>query len=282
MQERKASVSMPDAPHKGHRERLRDRYDQTGADGFADYQLLELLLTYAIPRRDTNVIAHRLLDRFGSLTGVFRAETDRLSATEGIGGGAALFLHLLGDVYRRLSADALKGRGGKVALTSPLSAGRYALALMDGFGYETVLAVCLNSRREVLSRDVLQRGSLTEALVYPRTVAETALLKHAHSVLLIHNHPSGNPLPSPEDGVVTDAVRAALNSIGVQLADHLIVGDSFVYSFAAGVIMDIRGESVAMIAPEAFGAYRGEDAPPLKKVMEPYQTPVSTGSDTER
>ena len=152
---------MPDTPHQGHRERLRSRYARTGADGFADYQLLELLLTYAIPRKDTNDTAHRLMDRFGGLSGVLRAETAQLSTVEGVGEGTAVFLCMLGDLNRRLSVNELKNRGGRVALTSPLSAGKYALSVLSGLGCETVMTVCLNSRREVLCSDVLQKGSLT-------------------------------------------------------------------------------------------------------------------------
>ncbi|MEG1525053.1 MAG: JAB domain-containing protein [Clostridia bacterium] len=268
---RKGIFLMPDIPHTGHRERIRSRYAETGGDGFLDYQLLELLLTYSIPRRDTNELAHALLDRFGSLSGVLGAEVRQLMLVEGIGESTAIFLHLHGTLQERLALEKLNNARGRVALTTPLYAAQFARAKMRGFGYETVLATCLNSRREVLHTEILQRGSLTEAQVYPRAIAEIALLRRAHAVLLIHNHPSGNPSPSSEDADVTVGVRAALGSIGAQLMDHLIVGDPFVYSFSADVVLNLSDGALSAMRIDDFQASRANPPQPiLKKVMEQY------------
>lgn len=261
---------MSDSTHAGHRERIRRRYAEHGADSFADHELLELLLTYAILRKDTNALAHALLNRFGSLSGVLGAEINQLSLIEGIGPSVAVFLHLQGDLLQRISLSSLSDSHGRIALSNPLLAARYAVERMVGCGYETVVAVSLNSRKEVIFSDVLQRGSLTEAQVYPRTVAETALLRRAHSVVLIHNHPSGNPTPSNADREVTTAVRTALESLGIPLVDHMVVGGRFVYSFSADVLLDLSGEDATTLPLSDFPQHAGMERPPLRKVMEPY------------
>lgn len=257
-------------PHAGHRERIRARYAATGGEDFLDHEFLELLLSYAIPRRDTNILAHRLLERFGSLSQVLFADTGQLMSVEGIGQSAAVFLRMQGDLVRRLSLASLADARGKVKLNTPLAAAKYALARLHAHPYETILAACLNSRCEVTHSKTLQRGSLTEAPIYPRVIAETALLQHAHSVLLMHNHPSGNPAPSQEDIRTTEAVRAGLAGIGVRLSDHLIVGGALVYSFSANVCMDLSVEPPQALALEQLSqsAQGGKASPALLKVME--------------
>ncbi len=257
-------------PHAGHRERIRARYAATGGEGFQDHEFLELLLTYAIPRRDTNLLAHRLLERFGSLSQVFLAEVDQLKSVEGVGQSAAVFLKMQGDLVTRLSLASLADTRGRIKLNTPLAAAKYALARLRAYPYETILVACLNSRLEVIHSSALQRGSLTEAPIYPRVIAETALLQHAHSILLIHNHPSGNPAPSQEDAEATETVRVSLAGIGVRLNDHLIVGGALVYSFSTNVCIDLRADPPQALPLEQFSA-NGVPSPSssaLKKVME--------------
>ena len=261
---------MSDSQHIGHRARLRARYAAGGATGFADHELLELLLTFALPRRDTNGIAHALLDRFGSLSGVFAAPLPELTQVPGIGPTAAILLRLIGDLMDRGTLKSLENRKGRSVLSNPLASALYAVSSLRGYTSETVLAVCLNSRKEVLHCQVIQHGTLGEAQVYPRSVAEVALLRHAHSMLLIHNHPSGNPAPSGADGEVTAAVREALSVIGVQLIDHLVAAPPYVYSFSAGMVIDLSGEAPSTLELPELTAYLSEQKPALKKVMEPY------------
>ncbi len=262
---------MPDETHSGHRGRLRERYARGGAEGFLDHQFLELLLTYAIPRRDTNEIAHALLERFSSLEGVFGAEIAQLMLVEGIGESTAVFLRMQGDLFRRLLLRRASDARGNVRLNTPAAAAKYAAALFALHTYESVAVVCLNAKMIVSSSEPLQRGTLNEALIYPRNVAETALLRRAHGILLVHNHPSGDPSPSKEDAETTEAVRTALESVGVRLFDHMIVGGSNVYSFSAHAVIDTRGDGTAAFALEEFQARRSQPQPPLlKKVMESY------------
>ena len=271
------SNHMPSKPsdsiHAGHRERLRARYAESGADGFFDHELLQLLLTYAVPRKDTNGLAHLLLNHFGSLEQVFCADVEQLMSVDGIGQSTAVFLHLHGDLLQRLSLAKLADTRGRIKLNTPLSAAQYALARLHAQHYETVLAVCLNSRLEVIHVKTLQKGTLTEAPVYPRVIAETALLHHAHSIVLMHNHPSGNPAPSSEDAVTTEAVRAALSGIGVRLNDHLVVGGAFVYSFSAGVCLDLSATPPAVLTLEEYQSGTAKpSSPALLKVMEQFDS----------
>ncbi|MDO4572253.1 MAG: DNA repair protein RadC [Clostridia bacterium] len=255
--------------HEGHRQRLRQEYLAHGGEAMPDHRFLELLLTYAIPRRDVNEPAHRLLARFGSLEGVCNAETAQLLSVEGVGEAAAVFLSMQGELCRRLALGRLADARGRTQLNTPIKAARFALARLGRRAYESVELVCLNAKRRVEHVESLQRGVVAEASLYPRQIAETALLRRAHSVILLHNHPSGNPVPSPADRSATEAARAALAPVEVSLADHLIVGSGCVYSFAADAILELAGkEAVAMSIEDYESAAAARQA--LHRVMENY------------
>ncbi|HWR22166.1 MAG TPA: DNA repair protein RadC [Feifaniaceae bacterium] len=219
--------------HEGHRERLRERYSNTGIGAFTEHELLELLLTYAIPRRNTNELAHRLIDRFGSLAAVLSAEVAELTNIEGIGERAAVFLRLLGD-SAAFHAEAANRQKQRMRILSPADAANYALDLMRNERYESVYAVSLDNSMRLLHAERLTTGSLSEAPLYPRRVVESALMHRAAAILLLHNHPSGDPTPSSSDAEATKAVQKALNSIDIRLYDHLVVGEGGVYSFSRG------------------------------------------------
>jgi len=263
---------MPDSIHSGHRERIREQYRVHGAEAFLDHQFLELLLTYAIPRRDVNELAHLLLTRFGSLEGVVTAEVEQLRLVEGVGEGTAVFLRMQGDLFRRLRLRRLADARGGIRLTSPVEAARYAVSQLALHTYETVLAVCLNAKKAVQSCERILGGSLSEAQVYPRNIAEVALLRRAHGILLIHNHPSGDPAPSSADAETTESVRAALESIGVQLFDHIIVGGEHAYSFSTGAIIGVSGAEAEVFSLADFQRHQAQAAQSgkLLRVMEPY------------
>lgn len=266
----KSPLAKPDAPHAGHRERLRARYAEFGGDSFRDHELLELLLTYALPRRDTNELAHTLLLRFGSLEQVFFASVAQLTAVDGVGTSVAVFLHMQGDLVQRISLDKLADARGRIKLNTPLLAAQYAKTRLHAQPYETVLMACLNNRCEITHTETLQRGSLTEAPIYPRVIAEAALLHHAHSVLLMHNHPSGNPTPSSEDTAATEAVQTALSGIGARLSDHLIVGGAFVYSYSADVLIDLSSSKPQTLPLSDFASASAAPSETLLRVMEQY------------
>jgi DNA repair protein RadC len=218
--------------HEGHRQRLRERYVNTGLDGFQEHELLELLLTYAIPRRNTNDIAHSLIGRFGSLSSVLEADAAELASISGVGEYAAVFLRLIGDTARKAAkADPRQ----TPRLNTPAAAAAFAMDLLRAERYESVYVVSLDKNMRLLHAERLLTGTLTEAPLYPRRVVESALMHRAHSVLLLHNHPSGDASPSQSDAQATEAVKTALNSIDIRLFDHIVVGHNEAYSFSRGI-----------------------------------------------
>lgn len=261
--------------HGGHRQRLRDRYTQSGAAAFADHELLELLLTYAIPRRDVNDTAHALLLRFGSLENVLKASPTALQQVPGIGETAAVFLHLQHDVMQRILLQRFSDETGHIRLTTPLVSARYALELLHNQVTESAILICLNAQRVVLCVARIGDGTLAEAAVYPRTAAEMVLLHHAHSAILAHNHPSGSPLPSAADHETTEKVSAALSSLGVPLLDHLIVGRGSVYSSSSRQVVSFTGSEPVCCSAEEFQQFQTDSGRSLlSRVMEPYPETV--------
>ncbi|MBE6919430.1 MAG: DNA repair protein RadC [Ruminococcaceae bacterium] len=220
--------------HDGHRQRKKEQFLQHGLDGFADHEVLELLLYYAIPRRDTNEIAHRLVNAFGSLGGVFGASVEELSRVEGVGEQTALFLTLLPAAGQYA---ALEGRK-EIILNSVESVGRFFLQLLRGERREVLYQVCLDAKGKLLSYGRLSSGTTSMAPVSVREVVETALRCDASRVVLGHNHPSGVALPSEEDRQVTAQIRQALQTVSIDLVDHIVVADEdFVSMAASGMLL---------------------------------------------
>ena len=215
--------------HDGHREKMRQRFMTGGLDAFADHEILELLLYYAIPRRDTNPIAHALMERYGSLPAVLAAPMEDLKRTEGIGESAAVLLHLVPQVCRRAR---LAQVGEDQVLNSSERAGAYLLECFDGESREVIYQLCLDRKGKLLACKRLGAGSVASADLDVRRLVENAILTGASAVILAHNHPSGVALPSDGDYTATMRVRAALNAIGIELADHIIVADGDFVSMA--------------------------------------------------
>ena len=217
--------------HEGHRARIRASYCERGLNGMADHEVLELLLTYVIPRKDVNPIAHRLLQTFGTLSNVMSAAPQELMRVEGIGEQAALFLRLQFDVHRRLDVQAMQSARGAVRLMTPQEACRYALALSSDDRYETLRVISLDASMTVLHTDVLGVGSLTKVGFEPRRVIETALLHSARYVILTHNHPSGIPVPSADDIETAKMIQEVASKLEIDVRDQLILTNNAAYSF---------------------------------------------------
>ena len=208
--------------HDGHRGRLKQRFLENGLSGFTDIQVLELLLFYCIPRKDTNPIAHRLLAHFGSLSQVLEAPVEELQKVEGVGENAALFLHLTTEVSRFYLVD----RSSWLTILTTLDdCARYLIPFFFGRRNETVFLLCLDAKCKVLCCRELGEGSINSAGISVRKVVETALGVGATTVVLAHNHPSGVAVPSGDDIQTTRRVAAALAAVEVHLADHIIVAD---------------------------------------------------------
>ena len=225
---------MDNNPHKGHRQRVKKRFLTDGLDGFEDHQILELLLFYAIPMKDTNELAHRLIERFGSLAGVLDARPQDLCAVAGISENAGILLALLPALARRYQQQKVRD---KTLLNSTARAGEFAKALFTGRLYEAFYVICLDSQNRVNHAALLQEGTINEAPVYPRLIVETALRHQANSIILAHNHPGGSNRPSQADVNVTKNIRAATEAIAIAVVDHIIVAGEEYYSFAENGIL---------------------------------------------
>jgi len=208
--------------HKGHRERLKQRFLEEGLDNFTDIQVLELLLFYAIPQKDTNPIAHALLDRFGSLSQVLEASVKELKKVPGISDHSATLLSLVTQLARYYQVDCAQR---VECLTSLDACGAYLVPYFFGRSVETVFLLCLDAKCKVLCCKEVGEGSVNSANISVRKIVETALSANATTVILAHNHPSGVALPSPEDVQTTERIAAALKAVEVHLADHIVVAD---------------------------------------------------------
>ena len=209
---------------RGHRNRVRERYLNTGLDAFQDYEALELLLFYAIPRKDTKSTAKNLIARFGSLPAVLDATLEELTEA-GLSPNAAILLKLVPDMNRYYAVKT-DGAGQKVHSTS--DAGRILCAMFRHEQTESVRLLCLNAGGKVLKLALLNEGDINAVHFSVRKIVETALSAKAVSVILAHNHPGGTLTPSREDLDATKSAKAALSTVGIQLLDHLIIsGDSY-------------------------------------------------------
>ena len=215
--------------HQGHREKMRQRFLKSGLEGFADHEALELLLFYAIPRQDTNPIAHRLMERYGSLSAVLSAPAEDLKKVEGIGESAAVLLKAAGQIAQKARlSDATAQR----PLTDVEAVGAYLLERYAGETHEMLYELCLDQKGKLLACKRLSEGSASSAALDIRKVVENAILTSASAVILAHNHPSGIALPSDDDCAATTRAARALQTIGVTLADHIVVADDDFVSMA--------------------------------------------------
>ena len=208
--------------HAGHRKRLKERFRQEGLDSFDELHVLELLLFYCIPQKDTNLLAHELLDRFGSLPQVLEATAEELEKVPGVGEHVSTLLTLITDISRYYMVS--RSARFDVLLTNE-QCGDYLLPYFVGRRDETVFMLCLDAKCKVLCCKAVGRGSVNSAGVPVRRVVETALGVNATTVILAHNHPSGLAIPSSEDIITTRRIAIALDAVGIVLADHIVVAD---------------------------------------------------------
>lgn len=218
---------MPKNIHAGHRSRLRDRFMKEGLDGFSEHEMLELLLTYAIPQRDVNPLAHALINRFGSLSGVLDAGEHELMQVDGVGKNAASLLCLMPALLGAYQRSAL---GPRPLMTDLANAKAYAQALYLGIHEERAYMLCLDQSGHVICPVLLYKGSIDRVPFHPRDIVEAALRHHAYAVILIHNHPGGTTRPSKADYDATQLILEALSVIGIRLLDHLIFAGDELFS----------------------------------------------------
>ena len=215
--------------HDGHRARMKARFVRNGLDNFDDHSVLELLLFYAVPRRDVNELAHALLGHFGTLDAVFEASYEDMMRVPGVGENVATLLTLIPQVGRRYQ---MAKRRQQTILRSSEDAGNYLVPLYLYERTEVVYLLCLDAKCKALCCVPVHRGSITVVSISVRKIVQTALNQNAASVVLAHNHPSGYALPSQEDLDTTRTLQTALQSVGIVLADHIIVADDDYVSLA--------------------------------------------------
>jgi DNA repair protein RadC len=208
--------------HSGHRQRLKEQYLNNGLDGFTDYQVLELLLFFAIPRIDTSPIAHALMDRFETLDRVMEAPASELMQVPGVGHNSVMLLKLINDAGRYYQVR--RSENVKI-LNNVNECGQYMMPYFHGRPNETVFLLCLDAKCKVIACEKVGEGSVNSASVPIRRIVELALANHATSVVLAHNHPSGIAVPSSEDVVSTRRTASALAAVDIILVDHIIIAD---------------------------------------------------------
>jgi len=209
------------APHyHGHRERLRARFMEAGAQALADYEMLELVLFRAVPRRDVKPLAKDLLLKFGSFAEVISAPAERLKQ-EGLGEAAVIELKVVQAAAQRLARGEVKKRAAMSSGTAVIDYVRTAQAFAEK---EQFRILFLDKKNQLIADEVLQEGTVDHTPVYPREVVKRALELSATALILVHNHPSGDPTPSQADVEMTRQVVQVARTLGIQVLDHVIVG----------------------------------------------------------
>lgn len=216
--------------HLGHRQRLRERFLRAGFEGFADYEVVELLLTLAIPRSDVKAPAKALTARFGSLRGILDAPAEELQKVHGIGAVAPVALRIIretSNLYLQQTAEANECLAAKDALAE------FWRAKIGSLPNEVFHVAYLDSGLRLLRDgvEVLEEGTIDRASVYPRRVVEAALKREAAALVFAHNHPNGDVSPTEQDKILTRALTLAVNTVDIKIYDHLIVSVDKVFSF---------------------------------------------------
>jgi DNA repair protein RadC len=214
---------------EGHRKRLRERFERSGFDGFHDHEVLELLLSFVIPRRDVKPPAKSLLEEFTNLAAVFDAPIERLQQVGGVGPQAAVMIAAIPRLLDRYQQDRWKCN---IAFNATREAVSYLSASLGLERNEIFFILALNSRNVLIAPERIQRGSVNRTAVFPRLVAEASLKHRATAVILAHNHPGGDPKPSSADRQLTRKLKRLLNDLDILVHDHIIIAGPNYFSFA--------------------------------------------------
>jgi len=218
----------PKPHYHAHRDRLRSRFAQSGGEALQDYELLELFLFNSIPRRDVKPVAKALIARFGNFAEVCAAPLHLLVETDGIGEKTALDLRLLHAASLRMGRESLLNRPVLGSWSALLD---YCRASMQYEPIEQFRVLFLDKKNRLIADEIMSKGTIDRAPVYPREIAKRALNLESTAIILAHNHPSGDPTPSHADIELTKSIQTAVKSIGVVVHDHLVVGRQDVVSF---------------------------------------------------
>lgn len=213
-----------------HRKRRREVYLKSGFEGWQDYEILEFLLFYALPYKNTKPMAKKLIKKFETLNGVLTADFDKLQTVKGIGEHAATLFKVVKDISTIYLEKQMQNIN---VVSSPSIAVEYLRLKLVKSREEKFIVLFLNNQNHVLSSEILQTGTVNKSVVYPRTIIERALKHNATGIILAHNHPSGTLEPSKEDIVISNKLKEACKNIDVNLLDHIIITDSGYLSLKA-------------------------------------------------
>lgn len=210
--------------HSGHRQRVKDRFLRDGIDGFAKHEMLELLLFYSVPLKDTNPIAHKLLNKFGSLKAVFEATVEELCTVEGVSTHTATLIKLIPSIWREANSEI----NDKEQYNSVSKLGELMIKKYAGINVETVFLVMLDNSMHIIDIAKICEGSVNQVHADMRKMLELTIRKNAAFVLVTHNHPNGSIIPSSEDLTTTKELEKAFNTIRVDMLEHLLIaGDKY-------------------------------------------------------
>ena len=221
-------MSEPD--YLGHRQRLRDRFLKGGGKDMPDYEFLELVLMIAIPRRDVKPLAKELIKKFGNFSGVVSAPLDELMEVDGLKENSAAVIKIIKEAALRLSWQILQSKK-EVVIDGWDVMIDYCHSSMAHLDVEEFRILFLDVKYRLIKEEVQQRGTIDQVAIHPREVIRAAMREGAKAIILVHNHPSGDVAPSKADIEVTKKIRDAVNAVGIELIDHLIVTKRDYYSF---------------------------------------------------
>ena len=213
----------------GHRERLRTRFEKSKFEGFNNYEVFELLLTFAIPRKDTKGLSKNLLKRFGSHKGILSADRKELEQIGGLGRQSATYLKVLSEYIKYYFEDQVEKN--EIQFTTLDQMVKYLEAVIGNNKNEVVKVLYLNSENKMIHTELIDAGTVNESYLNCRRIAETALISKSTSVIIAHNHPGGVPEPSENDNIITEKIAEALKLIGIDLQDHIIIAGEGFYSY---------------------------------------------------
>ena len=220
---------------KGHRERVRKKFLENGFNGLEDYEVLELLLFYVIPRKDTKAIAKELIEKFKTLANVLKADTLELKTINGLGDVAITFLKMIGALPARIYKDELKNQKLIKDDKNKITDKEVLLSfLRNKIGYEDVekfYVIYLSSSNEVIAFEESSSGTLDRSSIYPREIYKRVIMENAKSIIIAHNHPSGNTCPSKCDIDITNEIAKGLKNFGALLIEHIIITRDSYFSF---------------------------------------------------
>lgn len=222
-------MTKKDNPHAGHRQRMREEYEKQGLDHLPYHKVLEMLLHFGIPQRDTNELAHALIDTFGSFSQVFAADIEKLAAVKGMTRNAAVLIHMLPEVNRRIVEDQMDRTW---VLDSDRLIAEYLRNRYVGRTKETIMLLCLDNSCRLIACDILAEGNESSAQVDIRQLCEVAFRHGCHHVILAHNHPGGVARPSNQDIRLTEQLIGLLQAVDIKLLDHFILTETECESMA--------------------------------------------------